>query len=202
MEGLPEWGISSMPRPPPRQHKHGRRYTLFTHPFILTRRLWKHDSDGQMMFGDLVGIKFSDLTRTWRASRMRVQLNAGVTSETTQTWKTIHTIHAPIHSNKANIKGWLCRPNNILGPCGPIASWHLSYRRGKTPKKTSPRERVPTGDRTPTRCVTDEHATACSTAVDPINIYSLIILIFFERVIYSCFDCEVLSRLSSIGEYE
>ena len=32
--------------------------------------------------------------------RMRDQLNAGAISETTQTWKRIHTIHAPILPNK------------------------------------------------------------------------------------------------------
>ena len=64
--------------------------------------------------------------------RMRDMLNVGATPET---WKTIHTIHAPIHTNKENIKGWLWRPNDIRGPCGPNASWHLSYRWGKTPNK-------------------------------------------------------------------
>ena len=29
---------------------------------------------------------------------------------------------------------WLWRPNDIRGPWGPKASWHLSYRWGKTPK--------------------------------------------------------------------
>ena len=48
-----------------------------------------------------------------------------------------HTIHEPIHSNKANMKGWLWRPNDIRGRCGP-ASWHLSCRWGKTPKKPHP----------------------------------------------------------------
>ena len=38
-EGLPGWGISSMPRPSPSQHEHERRYRPFTHPLILTRRL-------------------------------------------------------------------------------------------------------------------------------------------------------------------
>ena len=51
--------------------------------------------------------------------------------------------------------------NDDYGP----SSWHLSYRWGKTPKKTSPRKPVPTGDRTRARCVTGAHATACSTAV-------------------------------------
>ena len=67
--------------------------------------------------------------------QMRNQLNAGAISEATQTWKTIHTIHAPIHSNKVNMKGWLWRPNDIQGRCGPKASRHLSYRWGETPKK-------------------------------------------------------------------
>ena len=52
------------------------------------------------------------------------------------------------------------------GTLGPKASWHLSYRWGKSPRKTSPRKLVPTGDRTRARCVTSAHATACSTAVD------------------------------------
>ena len=61
---------------------------------------------------------------------------------------------------------WLWWPNDIRGLRGPKASWHSSYRWGKTPKKTSPRKLVPTGDRTRARCVTSAHATTCSTAVD------------------------------------
>ena len=34
------------------------------------------------------------------------------------------------------------------------------------PRKTSPRELVPTRDRTRARCMTGAHATTCSTAVD------------------------------------
>ena len=87
------------------------------------------------------------------------------TSETPRTWKTIHTIHAPIHSDKVNVKGWLWRPNDIRGPCEPnFLIFVLQVR--KNPKKTSPRRFVPTGHRTRARCVTDVHATACSTAVD------------------------------------
>ena len=96
--------------------------------------------------------------------RMRDQVNAGAASEITQTCKTINTIHAHIHSNKADMKGWLCRPNDIRGPCGPKAAWRLTYRWGKTPKKTSPTKLVPTGHRTRARCVTGAHATVCSTA--------------------------------------
>ena len=57
MESLPGWVISPMPGPPPRQHKHERQYTPITHPFIPTRRIWNDDYSGQMIFGDLVGLK-------------------------------------------------------------------------------------------------------------------------------------------------
>ena len=64
MEDLSGWSISSMPGPPPRQHEHGRLYTLFTHLFILTRRIWKDDYDGQMIFGDSVDLKLLDICLT------------------------------------------------------------------------------------------------------------------------------------------
>ena len=64
MKGLPEWVISPMPGPPPRQHKHVRRYTPSTHPFIPTRRIWKDDYGGQMIFGDPVGLKCPDICLT------------------------------------------------------------------------------------------------------------------------------------------
>ena len=82
---------------------------------------------------------FLDHTRTRRASPYEGSAQAGATSETTQTWKAIHTIYAPIYSSPANMKGWLWRPNDIRGPCGPKASRHLSYRWGKTPKKPHPK---------------------------------------------------------------
>ena len=41
-----------------RQHKHERRYTSFTHTFIRTTWIWKDDYDGQMIFGDLMGLNF------------------------------------------------------------------------------------------------------------------------------------------------
>ena len=47
-----------------RQHKHERRCTPSTHPFILTRRMRKDDYDGQMIFGDLVGLKLPDICLT------------------------------------------------------------------------------------------------------------------------------------------
>ena len=53
--------ISPMPGPPARQHKHERQYTPSTHPFIPTRRIWDDDYGGQMIFGDIVGLKFPDI---------------------------------------------------------------------------------------------------------------------------------------------
>ena len=60
-EGLSGWGISSVPEPPPRQHEHERLYTPFKHPFILTRRIWKDDYHGRIIFVDLVGLKLTDI---------------------------------------------------------------------------------------------------------------------------------------------
>ena len=70
--------------------------------------------------------------------RMSDQPNAEATSETAQTWKTIHIKHTLSYPNKANMEWWLRRPNDIRGPWGPKVSWNLSYRRGKTPKKPHP----------------------------------------------------------------
>ena len=41
-----------------------KQYTPFTHPFILTKRIWKYDHDGQMIFGDLVSLKLCDICLT------------------------------------------------------------------------------------------------------------------------------------------
>ena len=51
MKDLLGWWISSMPGPPPRQHKHERRYTPSTHTFIPTTRIWNDDYCGEMIFG-------------------------------------------------------------------------------------------------------------------------------------------------------
>ena len=64
MGGLSEWVISSMPGPPPRQHKHERRYTPSTHPLILTRLIWKEDYGAKMILGDLAGLKLADICIT------------------------------------------------------------------------------------------------------------------------------------------
>ena len=64
MECLPGWVISSMPGPPPRQNKHERHYTPSTHSVKPTRWIWNDDCDGQMIFGDLGGVKFPDICLT------------------------------------------------------------------------------------------------------------------------------------------
>ena len=61
MEGFPGWVIGPVPGLPPRQHKHERRYTPTTLPFILIGRIWKDYYDGQMIFGDLVGLKLPEI---------------------------------------------------------------------------------------------------------------------------------------------
>ena len=76
-----------------------------------------------------------DHTRTWRhmsTDEGSAQCRGHLRGNTNKKYD--NTIHAPIHSNKANMKGWLRRPNDSRGPCGPKASWHLSYRWRKTPK--------------------------------------------------------------------
>ena len=64
MEDLPGWVISPMPEPPPRQRKHERQYTPSTHSAIPTRLIWNDDDDGQMILGDLGGLKFPEICLT------------------------------------------------------------------------------------------------------------------------------------------
>ena len=59
MEGLLGWVISSMPGPPPRQHKHERRYTPGTHSIIPTRRVWNDANSGQFDIRGPCGPKVS-----------------------------------------------------------------------------------------------------------------------------------------------
>ena len=63
-EGIPGWVISPMPGPPPIQYKHERQYTPSTHSVIPTTRRWNDDDDGQMIFGDLGGLRFPDIYLT------------------------------------------------------------------------------------------------------------------------------------------
>ena len=113
---------------------------------------------------------FFEHTKTWRASRMSDQPNAGATSETAQTWKTIHTKHTLSHPNKANMGRWLRRPNDIRGPGGGLKFPDICLTGEEKPRKTSPRKPVPNGDRTRARFVTSAHATTCSTAVDDLEV--------------------------------
>ena len=65
-----------MPGPPPRQHEHERRDTPWTHLFILTRRICKDYYDGQIIFGDLVGLKVTDIYLTGDA-KLRKKKQSG-----------------------------------------------------------------------------------------------------------------------------
>ena len=117
------------------------------------RALQGHDLLGEVLHVPL-------LIRDGGPPRMREQLNAGATSETSHTWKTIHTRHTVSPTRRIwndDYGGQM-----IFGDlCGPEVSWHLSYRWGKT----SRRKPVPTGDRTRARWVTGAHASACSTTL-------------------------------------
>ena len=62
--GGPPRKISPMPGPPPRQHKHERQFTPNTHSVIPTMRIWNDDYEGQVIFGDLVCLKFPDICLT------------------------------------------------------------------------------------------------------------------------------------------
>ena len=56
----------------------------------------------------------------------------------------------------------------IFGDLGGLKLPDICLTGEENPEKTSPRKRVPTGDRTRARYVTDAHATTWSTAVDEI----------------------------------
>ena len=102
-----------------------------------TRILQSHDLTGE-------GINFGSHNTFWPHKDMeRPPPGWGISSmpcppQRQHEHERRHTIHAPIHSNKTNMKGWLWRPHDIRGPCRRKASWHLSYRWGKTPKKSHP----------------------------------------------------------------
>ena len=46
------------------ERTHKRQYTPSIHPFIPTRQIWNDDYGGQIIFGDLVGLKFPDICLT------------------------------------------------------------------------------------------------------------------------------------------
>ena len=133
----------------------------------ISRALQRHDLSGEgISYGSYT--YFFKHTRTWKASRNDCdQLNAGTTSETTLTLKTIHIIHSHIHSNKAEMRRMIKMTKMIFGDLVGLKLPDICLTgEEKTPKNTSPRKLVPTGDRTRARCVTSAHATTCSTAVD------------------------------------
>ena len=97
---------------------------------------------------------------------MRDQLNAGAISETARILKTIYIIHSHIHSNKANMKGWLWHQmifGNLVGLKLPDI---CLTGEEKLRKKNSPTKLLTTEDRTRSRFLTGAHTTASSTAVD------------------------------------
>ena len=59
----------------------------------------------------------------------------------------------------------------IFGDIGDLKVPDIYLTGEETSRKTSPRKLLPTGDRTRARCVTGEHATACSIAVDTMQVY-------------------------------
>ena len=91
------WGNSSMPGPPTKQHELERRFTPFTHPFILASRIWKDDYDGQMIFGDLVTLKLSDICLTGE-EKPRTKLHP----ENLSPWQ---AAHATAWSTVVDMKG-------------------------------------------------------------------------------------------------
>ena len=90
---------------------------------------------------------------------MSDQLNAGVTSKSTRTLMTIHNIYL----HKAKMIRMIMIANDIR------ELWERKLPGvclDKNPEETSPRELVPTGDRTRASCVAGADVAACSTAVD------------------------------------
>ena len=89
---------------------------------------------------------------------MSDQLNAGATSETARTLKTIHNIHSLIHSNKVDMIRMIIMAKWYWEKHGDLKLLDIYLTGDEKPRKL-----VPTGDRTRACCVTDAHATASST---------------------------------------
>ena len=76
--------------------------------------------------------------------RMSDQPNAGATSETAQTWKTIHTKHTRRHPNKANIEWWLRRDGlMIFGDLGGLKFPDICLTGEKKTRKNLTQETCP-----------------------------------------------------------
>ena len=104
-----------------------------------TQTLQSHDLSGA---GSNSGSHtyFYDHTGTWMASPDEGSAQCrGHPSETRRTWKTIHISHAPIHSNKENMKWWLWRPNDIRGKLVDLKLPDICLTgEEKSPKKPHP----------------------------------------------------------------
>ena len=107
--------------------------------------------------------------------RMRDQLNAGATSETTWTCKTIclHTIHTPIHSNKANMKRWLYG-HMIFGDFVGLKIPDICLTGVEKPRKNLTQEIRP--DRGSNPGLLRDRSVTCYTAVDlcPLEIFLML----------------------------
>ena len=96
---------------------------------------------------------------------MRDQLNTGATSETTQTWKTIHTIHAPFILTRRIWKDDY-DDQMIFGDLVDLKFPDIRLIGEEKPRKNLIQETCPDRVRTRERCATGTHATASSTALD------------------------------------
>ena len=114
-------------------------------PYIyVTHSIWalqSHDLSGEKINSGSHTYIF-DHTRRWRASPDEWSAQCrGYLRDYTNIKDETH--HPRTHySNKAKMKGWLWRPNDIREPGGPKASWQLSYRWGK-PRKNLTQETCP-----------------------------------------------------------
>ena len=96
MGALPRLGINSMPGPPARQDEHERRYTPFTHPFMLTRRIWKVD---------YCGLKLTAICLTGE-EKPRKNLTQEISPDGVRTWaRCVTGAHATACSLAVN-SGW------------------------------------------------------------------------------------------------
>ena len=130
-----------------------------------TRALQSHDLSGERInSGSHILHTFWTTQGHGGPPRMRDKLNFGATSERKQTSKTTHTIHARIHFNKANMKGWLWWQNYIRGVGLKLPDICLTGE--EKPRKNYTQETCSDGDRTRARCMTSAHSTTCSTTVD------------------------------------
>ena len=95
-----------MPGPPPRQHKHERQYTPSTRSVIPTRRIW-NDDDGQMIFGDLGGLKFPDIYLTGEEKPRKTSLRKLVPTGDRSWVRCVTSAHATTCSTAVDLLQYL-----------------------------------------------------------------------------------------------